>query len=103
MSLNHNYTYWSDGGRKILIGHTTDSGGGGVTESLASEIKMLVALFSSIVSSTAACMTNLGHCIKVCNKSMMQVVLRRSLSCNYCTRFGRHRRHLMNTSKIHGL
>ena len=39
MSLNQIDTYPSDGGRTLLLGHTTDSGGGGVTESLVSELK----------------------------------------------------------------
>ena len=64
MSLNQIDTYRYDGGITIILGKTTDSGGGGVTESLASEIKMLVALFSSIVFSNAACITNLRHCSK---------------------------------------
>ena len=39
VSLNQIGTYWCDGGRTLLIGYKTDSGGGGVTESLASELK----------------------------------------------------------------
>ena len=31
VSLNHIDTYHSDGGRTLLIGQTTESGGGGVT------------------------------------------------------------------------
>ena len=39
MSLNQIYIYQYDGKITLLLGHTTDSGGGGVTESLASELK----------------------------------------------------------------
>ena len=39
MSLNRIYTYRSDGGRTLLLGHTTDSDFGGVTEILARELK----------------------------------------------------------------
>ena len=39
VSLNRIDTYPSDGGRTLLLGQTTDSGGGGVTEILASELK----------------------------------------------------------------
>ena len=39
MSLNQVGTYWSGGGRTLLLGKTTDYAGGVVTESLASELK----------------------------------------------------------------
>ena len=39
VSLNKIYTYPYDGGITLLIRHTTDSDGGGVTESLSSELK----------------------------------------------------------------
>ena len=41
VSLNRIDNFRSDGGRTRLLGHTTDSGGGGVTESFASEIKSI--------------------------------------------------------------
>ena len=52
MSLNQIYTYWSDGGRTLLLGQTIDSGGGGVTESLASELKNIgrISFFYCIVN-----------------------------------------------------
>ena len=61
--------YLSGGGRTLLLGLTTESGGCGVTESLSSSIKMLVALASSIVLSTDVCTPNLRHCIKVGNNN----------------------------------
>ena len=64
---------------------------------------MLVALVSSIVWSTAACIPNLRHYSKVWKESMVRVVSERSLPYNYCSRFGRHKRHLAKTSKRHGL
>ena len=103
VSLNQIDTYWYDGERTILLGQTTDSGGGGVTEILAVELKNVGKFNFFFVSSTAACTPNLRHCIKVWNNYMVQVVLGRSLSFNHCTRFGRHRRHLVKTSKRHGL
>ena len=39
VSLNQIDTYQSDGGRKFLLGQTTDSGVGGVAERLSSELK----------------------------------------------------------------
>ena len=39
VSLKHIDTYRSDGGRKNITWHKTDSGGGGATERLSSEIK----------------------------------------------------------------
>ena len=48
---------------------------------------MLVVSFSSIVSSTAAYTPNLRHCRKLWKKSMLQVVLGRSIYWNYCTCF----------------
>ena len=39
VSLNHIYTYHLEGERTLIIGQTTDSDGGGVTESLSSELK----------------------------------------------------------------
>ena len=52
MSLNKINTYWPDGGRKILLGNTTDSDGGGVTESLVSELKNVgrISFFYRIVN-----------------------------------------------------
>ena len=52
MSLNQVDTDQSDGGRKFLFGQTTDSGGGVVTESLASELKNVgsISFFYRIVN-----------------------------------------------------
>ena len=52
VSLNHIDTYQSDGGRTLLLGQTTDSGGGGVTESLASELENVgrISFFYRIVN-----------------------------------------------------
>ena len=52
MSLNQIDAYQYDGERTLLLGQTTDSGGGGVTESLASEIKNVggISFFYRIVN-----------------------------------------------------
>ena len=65
VSLNQIYTHPFGGGRTIIIGQTTDSGGGGVTESISSELKIMVALVSYIVSSNSACTPNIRHCRKL--------------------------------------
>ena len=80
MSLNRINTYRSDGKTTLLIGHTTDSVDGGVTERLDGELKHLVAIVSSLIFSTAYCTPNIGRCSKVWNKSMVQAVLGRSIS-----------------------
>ena len=103
MLLNHSDNYLSDGGRTLILGQTKYSGGGGVSESLANELNFFVALVSSIVSPIAACTPNLRQCRKVRSTSMVQVVLGRSLSSYYFTRFSQHWRHLVKNSKIHGL
>ena len=103
VSLKHIDNYRYDGEITLLIEQTTDSGGGGVIESLVDELKMLVAFVSFIASSTADCMPNLRHFIKVWNKSTVQVISGRYISCNYFTCLGRHRRHLVNNSKRHRL
>ena len=52
VSLNQIDTYHNDGGRKILLVNTEDSGGGGVIESLAIELKNIgcISFFCSIVN-----------------------------------------------------
>ena len=52
VSLNHIDTYRYNGEIPLLLGKTTDSGGGGVTESLSSEKKNIVRiiLFYCIVN-----------------------------------------------------
>ena len=52
VSLHHIDTYQSDGGRTILLGQTTDSGGVGVTESLASDLENIgrISFFYRIVN-----------------------------------------------------
>ena len=47
--------------------------------------KILVVLVSSMVSSTFSCTPNIRHCSKVQRKYMVQVVLGRYISFNYCT------------------
>ena len=67
MSLKHIDTYRYDGGRTLLLGKTTESGGGGVTDILSSEINFFISLVSSIILSTVVCKPNLRHYIKVFN------------------------------------
>ena len=52
ISLNQIYTYRYDGGRTFLIGQTTASSGGGVTDNLSSELKNAgrISFFYRIVS-----------------------------------------------------
>ena len=52
MSLNQIGTYQSDGGITLLLGNKTDSGGGGVIESLFSELKNVgrISFFYRIVN-----------------------------------------------------
>ena len=52
MSLIQIYTYRSDGGRQIILGQKKDSGGGGLKESLASELKNIghMSFFYCIVN-----------------------------------------------------
>ena len=80
MSLNRINTYRSDGKTTLLIGQTTYSGGGGVTERLDGELKHLVAIVSSVAFPTDYYTPNLGRCSKVWNKSMVQAVSGRSIS-----------------------
>ena len=51
MSLNQIDTYGSDGEIKLLLGQPTDSGGDGVTDILASELKSVghISFFYRIV------------------------------------------------------
>ena len=70
MSINHIDTCQYDGGRKLILGKTIDSGGGGGIDRLASELKIWVALVSSISLSTAEFTPSIRHCRKVWNKSM---------------------------------
>ena len=75
MSLKQIYNYWSDCGISLLPGQTTYSGGGVSIDILTSELKKLIALVSYIILSTAAYAPNLRHFRKVCNKSIVKVVL----------------------------
>ena len=52
VSFNHIDTYRYNGGRTVLLGKTTGSGGGGVTESLSNENKNIgrIILFYCIVN-----------------------------------------------------
>ena len=80
VSLNQIDTYRYDVVIILIIGQTTDSGGGGVIETFPVNSKILFVLVSSVVSSTATCTPNLSHCRKVWSNYMVQVVLGRSLS-----------------------
>ena len=55
------------------------------------------------ISLTAACTPTIRHYSNVWNKSMVKVVLVRSLLYSCCTHFGQRRSHLVNTSKRNGL
>ena len=74
-----------------------------MTEILDSELKnnFRISFFYRIVN----CCMNAQS--KALQQSVEQVYgaggIGEVYSCNYCTHFGRHRRHLVNTSKIHGL
>ena len=52
MSLNQIDNYRFDGGIKLLLGQTTDSGGGGVTDSLVSELNCFgrISFFYCIIN-----------------------------------------------------
>ena len=74
VSLNHIDTYRYDGGIKLLLGQTTDYGDGGVTESLANEIKMVVRI-SFLYHIVNCCLhANKRHCRKVCNTNNIPTV-----------------------------
>ena len=63
MSLNQIDTHRSDGVITIILEQTTDSGGGGVTESLASELRNVghISFFYPIVNFCLHAQSNVLH------------------------------------------
>ena len=64
--LNQTDTYRSDRGRELLLGQTTDSGGGGLTENFASELRN--------VGRISFFYCNVNHCLYTQSKTHQKSV-----------------------------